>query len=179
MNVICPKCSSRFNLNDNDIPPKGLRLSCGKCGNPIFVYSQEVSPVIHETSKEAPIIDQIQCPKCFKLVPKKSITCQYCGQRISFVVPKLQTTIADTSKIRFMGIAILVCGIAGIVFPPLGIGAYIFSIIQRKKAKENPDLYRDANIYINTIFNIYTVILIVVAILIVLAGLIFSFYLNK
>ncbi len=43
MEITCPECSKRFNVNDNQIPNKGRLLQCGNCKYKWFFKKSSIS----------------------------------------------------------------------------------------------------------------------------------------
>ncbi len=54
MRFFCPKCGTRHNREDADIPPEGLTLPCEKCGFSISIKGKNAKP---GPSKVAPAFD--------------------------------------------------------------------------------------------------------------------------
>ena len=75
MEISCPKCTKKFSVRDELIPPKGRLLQCGSCLNKWF-YTKEVffnkkKEIDLELNNKTFIKDQKKQPKKKQFVEKK------------------------------------------------------------------------------------------------------------
>jgi len=76
MNIRCPNCKTKYNIDDARIPDKGVYSRCKKCQTKFFVKKETEQITKKKDSK------WVECPEC-GLTQAPSQTCKYCGALIA------------------------------------------------------------------------------------------------
>lgn len=82
MEIQCPHCETKYNLNTNNIPSEAKLLCCKKCNNKFqIVFPKTDSQNIEEKkeNKKTDSYKEHRCPFCGKMTPNDAIRCKFCG----------------------------------------------------------------------------------------------------